>query len=159
MAKNNNLTDFLTDVADTIRAKKGTSDLINPQDFSTEINGLGGTIYTETTNAIGSIREIAFTGLPKGKTPLHWWVVKTDTTFTSSTNKWVLIMPIFDGGGSYILAQTRTSWTTRPISSSYNSQESAYITPTYDYENGSLSFYAGSINYYFEGGYKLYAIY
>lgn len=37
MAKNDNLTDFLTDVADAIRAKKGTTDKINPQDFSAEI--------------------------------------------------------------------------------------------------------------------------
>ena len=37
MAKNNNLTDFLTGVADAIRAKKGTSDLINPQNFDSEI--------------------------------------------------------------------------------------------------------------------------
>ena len=37
MAKNNNLTDFLTDVADAIRAKKGTTDKINPQDFASEI--------------------------------------------------------------------------------------------------------------------------
>lgn len=37
MAKNNNLTDFLTDVANAIREKKGTTDLINPQDFSSEI--------------------------------------------------------------------------------------------------------------------------
>lgn len=37
MAKNNNLTDFLTDVANAIREKKGTSDPINPQDFSAEI--------------------------------------------------------------------------------------------------------------------------
>lgn len=37
MAKNNNLTDFLTDVADAIRAKKGTSGKINPQDFANEI--------------------------------------------------------------------------------------------------------------------------
>ena len=37
MAKNNNLTDFLTDVATAIRTKKGTSALINPQDFSSEI--------------------------------------------------------------------------------------------------------------------------
>lgn len=37
MAKNNNLTDFLTDVANAIREKKGTADLINPQDFSNEI--------------------------------------------------------------------------------------------------------------------------
>lgn len=37
MAKNNNLTDYLTDLADAIRAKKGTSDPINPQNFSDEI--------------------------------------------------------------------------------------------------------------------------
>jgi hypothetical protein len=37
MAKNDNLQDFLIDVADAIRAKKGTTDKINPQDFSSEI--------------------------------------------------------------------------------------------------------------------------
>ena len=37
MAKNDNLKDFLTDVADAIRKKKGSSGLINPQDFSVEI--------------------------------------------------------------------------------------------------------------------------
>ena len=40
MAKNNNLTDFLTGVADAIRAKKGTSGLINPQDFESEISSI-----------------------------------------------------------------------------------------------------------------------
>lgn len=37
MAKNNNLTDYLTDLANAIREKKGTTDPINPQDFSAEI--------------------------------------------------------------------------------------------------------------------------
>ena len=37
MAKNDNLTDFLNDVANAIRAKKGTTAKINPQDFSAEI--------------------------------------------------------------------------------------------------------------------------
>ena len=37
MAKNDNLTDYLTDLADGIRAKKGTTDPINPQDFRKEI--------------------------------------------------------------------------------------------------------------------------
>lgn len=42
MAKTDNLTDFLTDLADTIRAKKGTSDPINPQNFSEEISNISG---------------------------------------------------------------------------------------------------------------------
>lgn len=40
MAKNDNLQDFLTDVANAIRNKKGTSDLINPQNFSSEIESI-----------------------------------------------------------------------------------------------------------------------
>jgi hypothetical protein len=40
MAKNNNLQDFLTDVADGIRAKKGTTEKINPQDFRQEIESI-----------------------------------------------------------------------------------------------------------------------
>ena len=40
MSKENNLTDFLTDVADAIRNKKGTTDKINPQDFSDEIKSI-----------------------------------------------------------------------------------------------------------------------
>lgn len=42
MSKTNNLKDFLTDVADAIRAKKGTTALINPQDFSSEIASIEG---------------------------------------------------------------------------------------------------------------------
>lgn len=42
MAKNDNLKDFVTDVADAIREKKGTTDLINPQDFSAEIKSIEG---------------------------------------------------------------------------------------------------------------------
>jgi hypothetical protein len=40
MAKTNNLTDFLTDLADGIRSKKGTSIAINPQDFRSEIESI-----------------------------------------------------------------------------------------------------------------------
>ena len=37
MAKNDNLSDFLLDIADAIREKKGSSEPINAQDFSSEI--------------------------------------------------------------------------------------------------------------------------
>ncbi len=40
MAKNNNLTDFATDLADAIRAKCGTTGTINPQDFSKFVGGM-----------------------------------------------------------------------------------------------------------------------
>ena len=40
MAKDNNLQDFLTDIADAIREKKGTTEKINPQDFAIEIANL-----------------------------------------------------------------------------------------------------------------------
>lgn len=40
MAKNNNLTDFLTGIANAIRTKKGTTAPINPQDFEDEISGI-----------------------------------------------------------------------------------------------------------------------
>ena len=40
MAKNNNLGDFLKDVADGIRAKKGTTALINAQNFRSEIDSI-----------------------------------------------------------------------------------------------------------------------
>ena len=40
MSKSDNLTDFLTDVADAIREKKGTTEKINPQDFSDEIKSI-----------------------------------------------------------------------------------------------------------------------
>lgn len=42
MAKTDNLSDFLRDVADAIRTKKGTTDLINPQNFSEEIASIEG---------------------------------------------------------------------------------------------------------------------
>lgn len=40
MAKNDNITDLLTDIASAIREKKGTTDLINPQNFSAEIKSI-----------------------------------------------------------------------------------------------------------------------
>lgn len=52
MAKNNNLTDFLTGVAGAIREKKGTSALINPQDFDSEILSIQTGIDTSDATAV-----------------------------------------------------------------------------------------------------------
>lgn len=46
MAKNDNIKDFCTDIADAIRRKEGSSDLISPMDFAQRIDNLqvgGGT--------------------------------------------------------------------------------------------------------------------
>ena len=40
MSKENNLKDFLTDIADAVREKKGTSEPINAQNLSEEIRGI-----------------------------------------------------------------------------------------------------------------------
>lgn len=64
MAKDNNLTDFLTDVADAIRAKKGTTEPINPQDFSAEIasiEGGGGTSMWTGHADVEGLRAIGWT--------------------------------------------------------------------------------------------------
>lgn len=42
MAKNNNLTDFLADIASAIKAKRGISGTINAQNFATEIAAIDG---------------------------------------------------------------------------------------------------------------------
>lgn len=48
MAKNNNLTDFVTDLADAIRAKCKTTGTINPQDFSKFVGGMPFFKFKET---------------------------------------------------------------------------------------------------------------
>lgn len=48
MAKNNNFQDFVTDIANAIRIKNNSTDLLNPQDFYKEILKIGG--YTDYKN-------------------------------------------------------------------------------------------------------------
>lgn len=56
MAKNNNLGDFLKDIADTIRAKKGTTGTINPQNFSSEIESIQ--TGTDTSDATATASDL-----------------------------------------------------------------------------------------------------
>lgn len=55
MAKNNNLKDFLTDIANAIREKKGITSAINPQDFSSEIASIesgGGAVVSASISDV-----------------------------------------------------------------------------------------------------------
>lgn len=56
MAKNNNLKDFLTGVANAIRNKKKTTDLIDPQDFEIEIETIQ--TGTDTSDATATADDI-----------------------------------------------------------------------------------------------------
>ena len=74
MAKNNNLTDFLTDLANTIRPKKGYASTVklNPQNFSSEISSI-------STSTPGTWSDYITTNSSSG-VPL----VKTSGTFPTS---------------------------------------------------------------------------
>lgn len=65
MAKNNNLTDFVTDLADAIRTKCKTTGKINPQDFSKFVVGMPFYKFLKTeditsTADMGEALNIAF---------------------------------------------------------------------------------------------------
>lgn len=65
MAKNNNLTDFVTDLADAIRAKCKTPGKINPQDFSKFVGGMPFFKFKETyditvTTDVGVVLPLSY---------------------------------------------------------------------------------------------------
>ena len=59
MAKNNNLTDFTTDIANALRVKKNIVGLINPQNFSSEIASIE-TVedYTDIDAALNELDDV-----------------------------------------------------------------------------------------------------
>lgn len=75
MARTNNLTNFLTDVADAIREKKGTEGTIQASDFDTEIANLpsgGGDIseyFNTTINSYSYTGTTFISGLVQKKIP------------------------------------------------------------------------------------------
>lgn len=63
MAKNNNLQDFLTDIANTIREENGTTALINPQDFGSKIKGIGDKLRKLVSGTLKEIKETDLQGI------------------------------------------------------------------------------------------------
>ena len=53
MAKTDNLTDFLTNIADAIRTVEGSTDVINPQDFEAKITALKLSVPIEISTDAG----------------------------------------------------------------------------------------------------------
>lgn len=122
MAKNNNLTDFLTDVADAIRAKKGTTAKINPQDFSAEIASIqtGGNVagvqksdvnfYDYDGTILYSYTKAAFLALSSApKSPTREGLTFQGWNYTLSDAKtYVAIYGVLDIGATYITDDGKT---------------------------------------------------
>ena len=104
MAKNNNLTDFLTDVADAIRAKKGTSGKINPQDFANEIASIqtgssdvvknqDKSVTIESNGTQGVYPDIGYTGLSSVSITTNVQPKLEEKTESITTNGTKIITP------------------------------------------------------------------
>lgn len=87
MSKANNLTEFLTDIANTIRTKKGTTSTINPQDFSSQINTLtnvpdGYVVIPPKGTALNECGWDAIKFISDNGLTLDWFALGATKTFT-----------------------------------------------------------------------------
>ena len=84
MAKNNNLTDFVTDLANAIRAKCKTTGTINPQDFSKFVGGMPFFKFRETVDITANATEPTYLPLSYNKCYVKGVVYLTnDSALTS----------------------------------------------------------------------------
>ena len=88
MAKTDNLTDFLTGVAGAIRTKKGTTVLINPQDFESEIGSID-TAKPEQTKTLTVTENGTQTVKPDTGKVLSGVTVTTNVPLTPTEEKTV----------------------------------------------------------------------
>lgn len=98
MARTNNLNNFLTDVAEAIRAKTGDSDLIAAADFDTEIMDIptGGIVSetgTFTLNAATSELTITFTN--RYATCPKYLIIENNTGNPPQTTAYTVVRLMF----------------------------------------------------------------
>lgn len=103
MSKENNLTDFLTGVANAIRTKKGTTGAINPQNFESEIENISSgkpeTAPTVTLNLAPGNQVVTPS---EGQVFSQVTITKPSTLLASNIKKDVNIAGVvgtFEGGG------------------------------------------------------------
>lgn len=124
MAKNNNLTDFLTDVANAIREKDGTTGTINPQNFSDKIKAIQTGVDTSDGNIEPTTVLKGYKGYAKGVavngaietydgTVEDVNVVYTDClTFTGESSEFTLKATYKEWDGTLEWSTDHTNWTT-----------------------------------------------
>ena len=134
MAKNNNLTDFVTDIANVIRRKENVpvTQKINPQDFSNLIDGLPHLIDASARfpsmavdiNIIGGTvdkyvefpTDFPWITLPDGTDFITPVVFKIDASITATTDGYASVSVYYrasedEGGGTVLLLSAPDSGT------------------------------------------------
>lgn len=156
MAKNNNLTDFLTDVATAIRTKKGTTGAINPQNFSSEIESIETGITPSGKKTITSTAETDVTNFATAQ-------VVDSNLVASNIKKNVSILGIagtLEEGitptGTLDITSNGTKDVTNYASVNVNVPLPTLNAPTISLSNSTVTITNPSTNGNFVSGYKVY---
>ena len=142
MAKNDNLTDFLTDVANAIREKKGTSNLINPQNFSDEIRSIeggGGTGGWQPNEDMKWAKQVCENDVQEGFTYKVLQMISDGYVYTD------IVVPsggaVKTSDGGYYTANTKHTWddTNTRVATSHSNMKLRWLIYYYTSETPSIT--------------------
>lgn len=143
MAKDNNLTEFLTGVANAIRDKKGypASQKINPQAFESEIGSISTAKPTLNAPSI-SLNDSTLTitnPASNGSFVTSYTLYNGSTVITTTTDKTINLSTCITTAGTYTLT-VKAKGTNFNDSASSNSETytlKSQITPAIGFEGGT----------------------